>query len=149
VSDTKQSSGTTLVEEGTEFEGSLSSDRPIEVRGRVFGDLTAPSLQISLTGAVRGKVKVGELRSQGEIAGDVDADVVEVSGVVKDNTVLRARSLELKLAPADGKVQITFGESPSRDRRDADRIAGAPEKSAPLTGKAAKAAAKLAAAKVG
>jgi hypothetical protein len=35
---------------------------------------------------------------------------VRLSGVVKDNTVLRAKSLEVKLASAKGKVQVTFGE---------------------------------------
>ncbi|HEY1693306.1 MAG TPA: polymer-forming cytoskeletal protein [Polyangiaceae bacterium] len=100
----------TLVEEGTHFKGSLSSDCPIEVKGRVEGDLTAPALAVSASGAVHGKVKVGEMRSQGELAGEFDADVVQLSGTVKDNTVIRAKSLEVKLAPANGKMQVIFGE---------------------------------------
>ena len=100
----------TLVEEGTQFKGSLSSDCPIEVKGRVEGDLTAPALSVSTSGAVHGKVKVGEMRSQGELAGEFDADVVQLSGTVKDNTVIRAKSLEVKLAPANGKMQVIFGE---------------------------------------
>jgi cytoskeletal protein CcmA (bactofilin family) len=100
----------TLVEEGTQFKGALSSSCPIEVKGRVEGDLQAPSLAVSATGAVKGKVKVGEMRSEGEIAGEFDADVVQLSGTVKDNTVIRAKSLEVKLAASDGKLQVVFGE---------------------------------------
>jgi hypothetical protein len=100
----------TLVEEGTEFKGSLSSSCPILVKGRIDGDISAPSLHVSSTGAVHGKVKVGSMESQGELAGEFDADVVQLSGVIKDKTVVRAKSLEVKLAPANGKMQVVFGE---------------------------------------
>jgi cytoskeletal protein CcmA (bactofilin family) len=111
MSDSKRAEGLkTLVEDGTQFKGSLTSKCPIEVKGRVEGDLQAPSLTVSASGAVHGKVKVAELLSEGEIAGEFDADVVRLSGVVKDNTVVRAKSLEVKLAPADGRMQVIFGE---------------------------------------
>ena len=100
----------TLVEEGTQFKGSMSSDCPIEVKGRIEGDLSAPALSVSESGAVHGKVKVGEIRSMGELAGEFDADIVQLSGTVKDNTVIRAKSLEVKLVPANGKMQVIFGE---------------------------------------
>lgn len=100
----------TLVEEGTQFKGSLSSDCPIEVKGRIEGDLSAPALAVSTSGAVHGKVKVGQIQSQGELAGEFDADVVQLSGTVKDNTVIRTKSLEVKLAPPNGKMQVIFGE---------------------------------------
>ena len=101
----------TLVEEGTQFKGSLSSDCPIEIRGRVEGDLSAPSVAVSPTGAVHGRVKVGELRSQGELAGEFDADIVVLSGTIKDNTVIRAKSLEVKLSSSNnGKMQVIFGD---------------------------------------
>src|ERR1700679_1190466 len=100
----------TLVEEGTHFKGSLSSDCPIEVKGRVEGDLTAPALSVSTSGAVHGKVKVAEMKSQGELAGEVDADLVQLSGTVKDNTIIRAKSLEVKLSAPNGKMQVVFGE---------------------------------------
>jgi len=109
--DAKPAVPTTLVEEGTEFKGSFSSTCPIEVKGRVEGDLAAPSLRVALSGAVHGKVKVGELRSQGEIAGEFDADVANLSGVVKDKTILRARSLEMSLAPIGKRLQVVFGET--------------------------------------
>ncbi|MGD0678812.1 MAG: polymer-forming cytoskeletal protein [Polyangiaceae bacterium] len=100
----------TLVEEGTHFKGALLSSCPIEVKGRIEGDVTAPALVVSASGAVHGRVKVGEIRSQGELAGEFDADVVQLSGTVKDNTVIRAKSLEVKLAPPEGKLQVIFGE---------------------------------------
>jgi cytoskeletal protein CcmA (bactofilin family) len=100
----------TLVEEGTQFKGSLSSSCPIVVKGRIDGDVSAPSLQVSSTGSVHGKVKVGQMESQGELAGEFDADVVQLSGTVRDKTVVRAKSLEVKLAPTTGKMQVVFGE---------------------------------------
>ncbi|HEY2511840.1 MAG TPA: polymer-forming cytoskeletal protein [Polyangiaceae bacterium] len=111
MSEAKKAGGPrTLVEEGTSLKGSLSSKCPIDVKGRVEGDLTAPSLTVSVSGAVHGKVKVEELLSEGEISGEVDADVVRLSGVVRDNTVLRTKSLEVKLGATNGKMQVTFGE---------------------------------------
>jgi cytoskeletal protein CcmA (bactofilin family) len=112
MSDSKSGAGgrKTVVDEGTQFKGSLSSDCPIEVKGRVEGEVAAPSLVVSPSGGIRGRVKVGELKSDGEIAGEFDADVVQLSGTVKDNTVIRAKSLEVKLAPPNGKMQVIFGE---------------------------------------
>jgi cytoskeletal protein CcmA (bactofilin family) len=111
MSDSKNNSDRkTLVEEGTQFKGSLSSNCPIEVKGRIEGDVSAPALSVALGGAVHGKVKVGEIRSQGELAGEFDADVVVLSGTIKDNTVIRAKSLEVKLASANSKMQVIFGE---------------------------------------
>jgi cytoskeletal protein CcmA (bactofilin family) len=100
----------TLVEEGTQFKGALSSNCPIEVRGRIEGEVSAPALSVSESGAVHGRIKVGELTSQGELAGELDADVVQLSGTIKDNTIIRAKSLEVKLSSPNGKLQVTFGE---------------------------------------
>jgi cytoskeletal protein CcmA (bactofilin family) len=100
----------TLVEEGTHFKGALSSSCPIEVKGRVEGEVTAPSLSVSESGSVHGRIKVGELTSRGELAGELDADVVQLSGSIKDSTIIRAKSLEVKLTAPGGKMQVTFGE---------------------------------------
>lgn len=101
---------TTLVEEGTELEGSLKSTCPILVRGRVEGQIKAPALTVSASGAVHGKVQVDELLSEGELSGELDAGTVELSGKVRDKTVLRAKSLSVKLSSDDNKIQIVFGE---------------------------------------
>ena len=105
---------TTLIEEGTQLSGSLSSSCPVLVKGRFQGDVTAPSLTVSASGAVDGKMTVTELRSSGEVSGELETDVAELTGVVKDNTVVRTKSLEVKLTPARGKVELVFGQ-PGRD----------------------------------
>ena len=113
MADSKSAGGDkkTLIEEGTKFKGSLSSSCAVVVRGSIEGDVSAPSLVVSPTGAVHGTVKVGDMRSEGELAGEFDADTVLLSGTVKDNTVIRAKSLEVKLTPANGgKMQVIFGE---------------------------------------
>lgn len=116
----------TLVEEGTHFKGALSSNCPIEVKGRVEGEITAPALSVSESGAVHGRIKVGELSSQGELAGELDADVVQLSGTIKDSTIIRAKSLEVRLAAPNGKMQLTFGDCQlevGSEEAQAERIA--------------------------
>ena len=100
----------TLVEEGTELKGSIKSSCPVVVRGKIEGDVATPSLTVSLSGAVHGHARVGSLTSQGELAGEFDADVVQLSGKVLDKTVIRAKSLEVKLTPTTGRMQVVFGE---------------------------------------
>jgi len=60
---------------------------------------------------VYGQVKVAELRSQGVVAGQIDAESVELSGHVNDQTVIRASSLQVTLNQngTGGKLQVTFG----------------------------------------
>jgi cytoskeletal protein CcmA (bactofilin family) len=99
----------TVVEEGTRFKGDLVSTCPVDVRGRIEGEIQAPSLTVSARGAVHGRAKVGSVRSEGELSGEFEADTVELSGVVCDKTVIRARSLEVKLTSAKGQ-QIVFGD---------------------------------------
>ncbi len=104
-----QGGKTTLIEDDTEFKGTLSSKCPVVVKGSIQGEVAGPSLHISPTGSVSGKVKVGQLRSEGIIAGEFDADTVHLAGTVKNDTVIRARSLEVRLAPPSGRMQVTFG----------------------------------------
>lgn len=99
----------TLIEEGTEFKGSLSSNCPIVVVGKIEGDVTGPMIHVAPTGVVAGKVKVKHLRSEGELAGEVEAEVVHVAGKVRDNTRIRARSLEVTLDTKNG-MEVVFGE---------------------------------------
>jgi cytoskeletal protein CcmA (bactofilin family) len=100
----------TLVEEGTELKGSLVSTCPVLVRGRVEGDVKAPSLTVSSSGSVHGRAGLGELHADGELSGEFDADVVKLAGTVKDRTIIRARSLEVKLVSETGKLEVVFGE---------------------------------------
>ena len=100
----------TVVEEGTEFKGTLNSSCPIDVRGRIEGEVVTPALTVSASGAVHGRAKVGAVRSEGELSGEFDADSVELSGSVRDNTIIRTRSLEVKLSSERGKLEVVFGE---------------------------------------
>jgi cytoskeletal protein CcmA (bactofilin family) len=99
----------TLVEEGTELKGSLTSSCPVLVRGRVEGDVTAPALTVSPSGTVSGKATVGELQAEGQLSGEFDADVVQLSGKVQDRTVIRTKTLSVQLS-SESKLQVIFGE---------------------------------------
>jgi cytoskeletal protein CcmA (bactofilin family) len=102
---------TTILEEGTEIEGSVRSKCPITVSGLLKGDVSTPTLTVTETGVVQGKVKVAQLKSQGALAGEIDADSVELSGSISDNTIIRANTLEVKLNQGKGanKLQVSFG----------------------------------------
>jgi cytoskeletal protein CcmA (bactofilin family) len=116
----------TTVEEGTEFKGTLHSRCEVVVRGVVDGDLVAPSVVVSETGTVIGNVKADCIRSEGVLAGHVDADDVYLSGSVRSDTVIRAKSLEVKLH--GHKLEVTFGacvlevgDDPAREAQDAPK----------------------------
>jgi cytoskeletal protein CcmA (bactofilin family) len=100
----------TLVEEGTEFKGTMSSSCPIVVMGKVEGDVAGPVIHVTPSGVVAGVVKVKDLHSAGELAGEVEAETVQISGRVRDRTVIRARSLEVSLNVTKGGMQVVFGE---------------------------------------
>lgn len=100
----------TLIEEGTELKGTLTSTCPIVVQGRVEGEMTGPSVEVTETGVLSGKAKVTELRSRGELAGEFDAQVVELSGRVRDKTIIRAESLEVSLHRSEGRIEMVFGD---------------------------------------
>lgn len=100
----------TLVEEGTEFQGTMRSACPVIVNGSMDGTIEAPSLTVSPMGKVLGTVRVTELKSDGTLAGNIDADKVSLSGNVHSDTVIRAKSLEVKLSAQNGKLEVTFGE---------------------------------------
>jgi cytoskeletal protein CcmA (bactofilin family) len=107
--DSKSGSKRTLVEEGTELRGTLTSSCPVVVMGKVEGELNAPTVEVTETGVVSGRVVAAEVRARGELAGSVEADSVNLSGRVRDQTVIRAKSLEVKLTREDGKLEVSFG----------------------------------------
>jgi cytoskeletal protein CcmA (bactofilin family) len=145
----------TLVEEGTEFKGTMSSNCPIVVMGKVEGEVAGPVIHVTPSGVVSGVVKVKQLRSDGELAGEFEADTVEISGRVRDKTVIRARSLEVSLAASKGGMQVVFGEcelavgdEPSKEAAIAAAVAP-PAPAATAAAPAATAEAKPAAGKPG
>jgi len=101
----------TLVEEGTEFKGTLKSSCPVVVSGTIDGEVDAPEITITRSGAVLGAIKAKKVRSQGTLSGNVDAGDVFLAGSVRSNTVIKAKSLEVKLGSSDkGQLEVTFGE---------------------------------------
>jgi hypothetical protein len=106
----KSLSKQTVVEDGSELRGKLTSSCPVVINGVVDGELNAPEVTVATTGTVSGAIKAKRLRSQGTLSGSVEATDVFVSGTVKSNTTIVAKSLEVRLSPERGKLQVTFGE---------------------------------------
>jgi cytoskeletal protein CcmA (bactofilin family) len=100
----------TILEEGTEIEGAVKSKCAIVVSGQVKGEISAPTLTVTESGSLNGKVKATQLSSRGALAGEIDAESVELAGKVSDSTVIRANTLEVKLNQNSGKkLQVSFG----------------------------------------
>src|SRR5436853_3813955 len=99
----------TVVEEGTALRGSLASNGQVLVMGRVDGEVSGVAVEITETGAVSGRVKTPALRSRGELRGEIDAEDVEISGHVLDETVIRAQALAVNIPPAGGPA-VLFGD---------------------------------------
>jgi cytoskeletal protein CcmA (bactofilin family) len=104
----------TLVDEGTGFKGTMTSTCPIVVRGSIEGEISGPSVTVSSTGAVSGKIATGTLKSEGKISGEFDVETAEVAGAVANKTVVRASTLDVKLTVPTGKMELTFGPAGSR-----------------------------------
>lgn len=101
----------TLVEEGTEFKGTLKSSCAVVVNGTIDGEVDAPEITVTRSGALLGAIKAKKLHSRGTLSGNVDAGDVFLAGSVRSNTVIKARSLEVKLGSSDkGQLEVTFGE---------------------------------------
>jgi hypothetical protein len=114
----------TLIEQGTEFKGTMTSTCPVVVNGRIEGDLSAPELDVTATGAATGNIKADRLSSRGSLSGNIEAGDLYLSGTVGSKTVIKARNLEVKLTPDSGRMELTFGEctldvgdEPSRERK--------------------------------
>jgi hypothetical protein len=114
----------TLIEQGTEFKGTMKSTCPVVVNGRVEGELSAPELDVTATGTVRGNIKAERLSSRGTLSGNIDAGDLFLSGTVGSKTVIKAKNIEVKLAPDQGRMELTIGEctldigdEPTRERR--------------------------------
>jgi cytoskeletal protein CcmA (bactofilin family) len=100
----------TLVEEGTQFNGTLTSNCQVVVNGTIDGEIQAPELRVSASGVVLGSIKAHKLRAEGVLGGSIDAVDVYLSGTVRSNTIIRASKLEAKLATEQGRLEVTFGE---------------------------------------
>jgi cytoskeletal protein CcmA (bactofilin family) len=66
-------------------------------------------VEITETGAVSGRVKTPALRSRGELRGEIEAEDVELSGQVLDDTVIRAQAIAVTIPTAGGPTML-FGD---------------------------------------
>lgn len=109
----KESAGDrrTVIEEGTEFRGVMVSKRPVLLRGMLDGELQAPNVVVEAGGELRGKARLGELKSEGQVSGDIHADRVKLAGVVGDGTRIVARVLEIDVKSQDQAVAVTFSRA--------------------------------------
>ena len=111
-----------VIDEGTTFKGHLTSASTVVVLGTMEGEISGPAVEVEDTGIIQGRAKVGELRSRGELAGEFEAEQVELSGRVRDQTVIRAKSLLVtprtdgSLDAVFGECQIEVGEVPSKEQ---------------------------------
>ena len=83
----------TLIEQGTEFKGTMKSSCPVVVNGRIEGELTAPELDVTVSGSVQGNIKADRLSSRGVLSGNVDAGDLFLSGSIGSKTVIKAKNL--------------------------------------------------------
>ena len=100
----------TVVEEGTEFKGTIKSSCAVVINGTIDGDVDAPEVTITRSGSIAGAVKATKLRAQGTLSGKVEATDVFLSGVVRSNTAIKAKRLEAKLGSDSAQIEVTFGE---------------------------------------
>ena len=100
----------TVVEEGTDFKGTLKSSCPVVINGTVDGEMDAPEITVSRSGSVAGSLRATRLRSQGTLSGKVEATDVFLSGVVRSNTAIKAKRLEVKLGSDQAQIEVNFGE---------------------------------------
>ncbi|MEY4550809.1 MAG: hypothetical protein RL685_7004 [Pseudomonadota bacterium] len=100
----------TLVEEGTEFKGTLKSSCPVVINGSIDGEVEAPEITVARAGTIAGSLKATKLRSLGTLSGKVEATDVYLSGVVRSNTSIKAKRLEVKLGSDSAQIEVNFGE---------------------------------------
>ena len=48
---------------------------------------------------------------RGSAAGVLDADTIELSGAIAQNTVIRAQRLNLNIVSTSGKIELAFGQA--------------------------------------
>ena len=102
---------TTIIEEGSEFKGDFTSGCPIIVNGRIEGDVKAPSVTVTNSGAVQGNVEAKTIACRGSVSGILEADTIELSGTIAQNTIIRAQRLKLNIESTSGRIELAFGQA--------------------------------------
>ena len=68
-----KTSNESVIAEGTSCKGIVTSDCPLTVSGVIDGELTAPAAVVTASGRLNGKIRVEQLTSEGQVAGDIEA----------------------------------------------------------------------------
>lgn len=102
---------TTVVEEGTSFKGDFTSRCHVIVKGRVEGEMKAPTVTVTASGALQGKVEAKTITCEGSAAGVLEADAIEISGAIARDTILRAQRLNLDVESTSGRIEIAFNQA--------------------------------------
>jgi cytoskeletal protein CcmA (bactofilin family) len=101
----------TIVQEGTDFRGNFTSTCPIVVNGRIQGDVKAPTVTVTSSGVLQGNVEAKTIACRGSVAGVLEADTIELSGDIAQNTIVRAQRLRLNIESTSGRIELAFGQS--------------------------------------
>ena len=104
---------TTIVAEGTHFRGDFNSRCPMIVNGRIEGDVKAPAVTVTPSGALQGKVEAKRISCSGSVAGVLEADAIELSGAIARDTIVRAQRLNLDVESTSGRIEIAFHQAVS------------------------------------
>lgn len=85
-----------LLAEDLVIDGDVASTGPVEVRGKVRGQVSSPDLLISLTARIEGPALADALTVQGHVSGTVDARAVSLaaSAVVHADIIHASISIE-------------------------------------------------------
>ena len=99
-------SGTRISEDVT-IEGDLSCSGPLEVWGRIDGDVVAAKLEIMTGGRVTGTVEADEFVVRGEHVGSAVCSAVSVSAEAIVNATITSKTLACEAgATISGKFQV-------------------------------------------
>src|SRR5262249_53450811 len=100
-----------IVESGTDFKGTFTSSCPIVVNGSIEGDVTAPGVKVTPSGVLHGHVHARSISCRGSAAGVFEADTIELSGAIAQNTIIRAQRLNLNIASTSGRIELAFAQA--------------------------------------
>jgi cytoskeletal protein CcmA (bactofilin family) len=101
----------TIVQDGTDFRGDFTSNCPIVVNGRIQGDVKAPAVTVTSSGVLQGRVEAKTIACRGSVSGVLEADAIELSGDIAQNTIVRAQRLRLNIESTSGRIELAFGQA--------------------------------------
>ena len=100
-----------LVGEGTHCRGEFASRHPVIVHGRIEGDVKAPTVTVTASGALQGRIEAKTISSTGSVAGVLEADSIELTGAIAQDTIVRAQRLSLDVESTTGRIELAFNQA--------------------------------------